>query len=135
PVVSITRVEAFSSAHRLWSSELSAEENANVFGKCTNKHGHNYKVEVTIRGPVDPITGMVMNLVDLKKYMHRAVMDTMDHKDLDEDVEYFKTRPSTAENVAVFIWEQMVAQLPDSSLLHEVKLYETPKNIVLYHGQ
>ncbi|EGD79842.1 6-pyruvoyl tetrahydrobiopterin synthase, variant [Salpingoeca rosetta] len=92
PVCYISRVESFSACHRLHSIHLSDEENKRIFGKCNNPngHGHNYKVEVTLRGSVDPKTGMVINLVDLKQYMKKAIMDTMDHKHLDLDVPYFK---------------------------------------------
>eukprot|EP00045_Choanoeca_perplexa_P013821 m.158384 g.158384 ORF g.158384 m.158384 type:complete len:79 (-) comp16468_c0_seq1:56-292(-) len=77
---------------------------------------------------------MVMNLVDLKAYMKTAIMDTMDHKNLDGDVDFFNDKPSTAENVAIFIWQGMQKLLPQPELLSEVKLYETPKNVVVYRG-
>ena len=101
PVVYISRAESFSACHRLHSKELSDEENQTMFGKCNNPngHGHNYKVEVIVRGGVHPITGMVINLTDLKKYIHEAVMEPMDHKNLDLDVEYFRDTVSTAENI------------------------------------
>eukprot|EP00055_Hartaetosiga_balthica_P006353 m.19783 g.19783 ORF g.19783 m.19783 type:complete len:170 (+) comp5172_c0_seq1:1-510(+) len=137
PVTYISRVEIFSACHRLHSKHLTDEENVDVFGKCNNPngHGHNYKVEVTLRGPVDPKTGMVINLVDLKKYMNKAIMDTMDHKHLDLDVSYFKDVVSTTENVCVYIWERMLEQLPSKALLFEVKVHETDKNIVRYRGE
>ncbi|KAG0173182.1 hypothetical protein DFQ28_011671 [Apophysomyces sp. BC1034] len=80
----ITRVESFSAAHRLHSPRLSKEENLELYGKCNhiNFHGHNYKVEITLRGPINPLTGMVMNLVDLKKCIKLAVMDPLDHRNL-----------------------------------------------------
>eukprot|EP00043_Microstomoeca_roanoka_P018522 m.199541 g.199541 ORF g.199541 m.199541 type:complete len:154 (+) comp16846_c1_seq4:1030-1491(+) len=136
PVCYITRVESFSACHRLHSPALTDEENQAVFGKCNNPngHGHNYRVEVTLRGSVDPDTGMVINLVDLKKYMHTAIMETLDHKHLDLDVPYFKDVVSTTENVAVFIWKEMQRLLP-TGLLHEVKVNETDKNIVIYRGE
>ncbi|KAJ1336954.1 hypothetical protein BSLG_006714 [Batrachochytrium salamandrivorans] len=98
------------------SNKLSAEENALLYGKCNhiNGHGHNYRVEVTIKGKIDPITGMVLNLTDLKDCMTRGIMDTLDHRNVDLDVPYFRDRVSTAEMIAVYIWEQMVANLPPS---------------------
>lgn len=121
----------------LSSIKLSDEENKIVFGKCNNPngHGHNYSVEVSVRGPVDEKTGMVMNLVDLKKVMDQSIMEPMDHKNLDKDVEYFKTIPSTAENIAVFIWDSIKLKLSNPELLYEVKLHETENNIVLYRGK
>jgi 6-pyruvoyltetrahydropterin/6-carboxytetrahydropterin synthase len=116
---------------------LSDEENKLIFGKCNNPngHGHNYAAEVSVRGPVDSKTGMVMNLTDLKKVMDQCIMDPMDHKNLDKDVEYFQTIPSTAENIAVFIWDSMLRKLNNPDLLYEVKLYETENNIVVYRGK
>lgn len=115
---------------------MSNEENHKVFGKCNslNGHGHNYVLEVSVRGPVDPKTGMVMNLTELKDIMTDCVMKPLDHKNIDKDVEYFKTVPSTAENIAVFIWDAVIGRLDKPELLCEVKLWETDKNFVVYRG-
>ncbi|KAH6586277.1 hypothetical protein BASA50_000741 [Batrachochytrium salamandrivorans] len=86
---------------------------------------------------IDPITGMVLNLTDLKDCMTRGIMDTLDHRNVDLDVPYFRDRVSTAEMIAVYIWEQMVANLPPSETyaLYEVRLMETENNIVVYRGE
>ncbi|KAG5854325.1 6-pyruvoyl tetrahydrobiopterin synthase [Anguilla rostrata] len=135
-IACITRVQSFSACHRLHSKSLSDEENRKIFGKCDNPngHGHNYKVEVTIRGKIDPITGMVMNLTDLKKYMEEAIMTPLDHKNLDKDVPYFADVVSTTENLAVYIWDSMEKLLPPS-LLYEIKIHETDNNIIVYRGE
>ncbi|KAG9350277.1 hypothetical protein JZ751_026631 [Albula glossodonta] len=145
----ITRVQSFSACHRLHSKSLSEEENRKIFGKCNNPngHGHNYKVEVTVRGKdyrtlfrdsvhpqIDRVTGMVMNLTDLKKHIEEAIMIPLDHKNLDEDVPYFADVVSTTENLAVYIWDSLVKLLPPG-LLYEIKIYETEKNIVVYRGE
>ncbi|CAG5911494.1 unnamed protein product [Menidia menidia] len=132
----ITRVQSFSACHRLHSIHLSDEENKKVFGKCNNPngHGHNYKVEVTVRGKIDGKTGMVMNLTDLKKHIEKVIMAPLDHKNLDKDVPYFATVASTTENLAVYIWDNMVKELP-KNLLHEIKIHETDNNIVVYRGE
>lgn len=137
PVAYLVRKETFSACHRLHSPKLSDEENVHVYGKCNNVngHGHNYVVEVTLRGPVDSNTGMVMNISDLKKYMNSAIMEPMDHKNLDKDVPYFTNVVSTTENVAVFIWNNLKAVLPNPAILYEVKIYETEKNIVTFRGE
>uniref|UniRef100_A0ABM5EQJ9 6-pyruvoyl tetrahydrobiopterin synthase n=1 Tax=Pogona vitticeps TaxID=103695 RepID=A0ABM5EQJ9_9SAUR len=124
--------EMYSSLSKL----LSDEENQKLFGKCNNPngHGHNYKVEVTVRGEIDPTTGMVINLTDLKDYMEEAIMEPLDHKNLDKDVPYFADVVSTTENVAVFIWENLHKRLPEGTL-YKVKVYETDKNIVVYKGE
>uniref|UniRef100_A0A9J7YTA3 6-pyruvoyl tetrahydrobiopterin synthase n=2 Tax=Cyprinus carpio TaxID=7962 RepID=A0A9J7YTA3_CYPCA len=119
-----------------FSKSLSDEENKRIFGKCNNPngHGHNYTVEVTVRGKIDKNTGMVMNLTDLKEYIEEAIMKPFDHKNLDLDVPYFADVVSTTENLSVFIWDSMVKLLPPDSL-HEIRIYETDKNIVVYRGE
>ncbi|KAK7116069.1 6-pyruvoyl tetrahydrobiopterin synthase-like [Littorina saxatilis] len=136
PVVYISRSDCFSACHRLHSPLLSDEDNKLTYGKCNNPngHGHNYKVEVIVRGPVDPVTGMVINLTDLKLYINEAIMSLLDHKNIDKDVSYFKDVVSTTENVAVFIWDNMVKRLPPG-LLHEIKVHETDKNVIFYRGE
>ncbi|KAK2721227.1 6-pyruvoyl tetrahydrobiopterin synthase-like [Artemia franciscana] len=135
PVLTMTRRETFSASHRLHNPTLSDEENARIFGKCNspNGHGHNYVVEVTVKGPVDEKTGMVMDLVELKKAVEEAIMKPLDHKNIDKDVEYFRNGVvSTTENVTVFIWNQLKNYTKE--LLHEVKVFETEKNIFSYRG-
>uniref|UniRef100_A0A674GQS7 6-pyruvoyl tetrahydrobiopterin synthase n=1 Tax=Taeniopygia guttata TaxID=59729 RepID=A0A674GQS7_TAEGU len=87
----LSRSVTFSACHRLHSKSLSDEENLKLFGKCNNPngHGHNYKVVVTVRGEIDPVSGMVMNLTELKEFMQEAIMEPLDHKNLDKDVPYF----------------------------------------------
>ena len=136
-VAYISRSEHFSASHRLHSVHLSDEENKVLYGKCNNLngHGHNYHFEVVVRGPIDPVTGMVMNLCDLKSDIETAVLEKLDHKNLDLDVEYFKNVVSTAENISVFIWEELKKEMKNPELLYEVKLHETSKNVVIYRGE
>lgn len=135
PIVYISRTESFSACHRLHSKALSDDDNKKIYSKCNNPngHGHNYKVEVTVRGPVDHVTGMVINLTDLKAYMEKAFLETLDHKHVDKDVEYFKDVASTVENIAVYIWRRLIEQLPEG-LLYEVKVHETENNVAVYRG-
>nr|CAG4649809.1 EOG090X0HIM [Scapholeberis mucronata] len=137
PIAYLTRRETFSACHRLHSHLLTDEENRNIFSKCNNPngHGHNYTVEVTVKGPIDEKTGMVMNLADLKEAMEQCIMKVMDHKNLDKDVPHFANVVSTTENVAVFIWDSLSVQLSNPNLLHEVKVFETEKNIMVYRGE
>ncbi|XP_058924343.1 6-pyruvoyl tetrahydrobiopterin synthase [Kogia breviceps] len=132
----VSRLVSFSATHRLHSKSLSNEENLKLFGKCNNPngHGHNYKVVVTVHGEIDPVTGMVMNLTDLKEYMEEAIIKPLDHKNLDLDVPYFADVVSTTENVAVYIWENLQKFLP-MGVLYKVKVYETDNNIVVYKGE
>ncbi|XP_056627314.1 6-pyruvoyl tetrahydrobiopterin synthase [Triplophysa dalaica] len=132
----ITRVQSFCACHRLHSKSLSDEENKRTFGKCNNPngHGHNYTVEVTVKGKIDKNTGMVMNLTDLKKIIEETIMKPLDHKNLDLDVPYFANVVSTTENLAVYIWDCMAKHLPPNTL-YEIKMHETDKNKVIYRGE
>ncbi|CAH0549477.1 unnamed protein product [Brassicogethes aeneus] len=127
----------FSACHRLHSPMLSDEENKETFGKCNhiNGHGHNYIVKVTLFGEINHNTGMIMNMTNLKKYMQQAIMIPMDHKNLDKDVEFFLMKPSTTENLAVFIWQNLKSIMSEPELLYEVEVYETENNIVKYRGE
>ena len=115
PIVYLTRIEKFSSAHRLHSPHLSDAENARIYGKCNNKqsHGHNYTCEVMLKGETDAKTGMVMNVADLKVIFQEKIMSILDHKHIDDQVEYFKSVPSTVENLAVFIFEELKTVVGD----------------------
>ncbi|XP_043257031.1 6-pyruvoyl tetrahydrobiopterin synthase [Colletes gigas] len=137
PIAYLSRKETISSCHRLHSNNLTEEQNQNIYGKCNNYwgHGHNYTIEVTVRGPVDSVTGMVMNLSDLKLYMKKVLMDQLDHKNLDKDVPYFKSVVSTTENLAIYIFNELKKIMPDPDILYEVKIHETDKNIVVYRGE
>ncbi|XP_074783618.1 6-pyruvoyl tetrahydrobiopterin synthase [Athene noctua] len=132
----VSRAVSFSASHRLHSKSLSDEENLKLFGKCNNPngHGHNYRVIVTVHGEIDPVSGMVINLTDLKEYMQEAILEPLDHKNLDKDVPYFAEVVSTTENIAVFIWENLKKLLPTGTL-YKVKVYETDQNIVVYKGE
>ena len=131
----VTRRMTFSAGHRLHNDALSAEENRLLYGKCCNPngHGHNFTVEVTVAGEIDPRTGMVFNLRDLKKVMTEVVEDGLDHKNLNLDVPAFKGVIPTAENIAVVLWGLLAGRLP-AGALHEVRLVETENNFVSYRG-
>ncbi|XP_012234853.1 6-pyruvoyl tetrahydrobiopterin synthase isoform X1 [Linepithema humile] len=137
PISYLTRKQQISCCHRLNSPFLSKEENALIYGKCNNVwgHGHNYTVEVTVRGPVHPLTGMVMDLNDLKNYIRKVVMDQMDHKNIDKQVDYFKNTISTTENLAIYIFEELKRQMANPELLYEVKIHETDKNVMTFRGE
>uniref|UniRef100_A0A8C4N659 6-pyruvoyl tetrahydrobiopterin synthase n=1 Tax=Eptatretus burgeri TaxID=7764 RepID=A0A8C4N659_EPTBU len=115
--------------------KLSDEENLQLYGKCNNPngHGHNYTVEISAYGKIHPVTGMVVNLTDLKKYIEEAIMQPLDHKNIDKDVPFFKETVSTMENMALFIWKGLEQLLP--GILYEVKVHETENNVVVYRGE
>lgn len=131
----ITRREVFSSAHRLHNSDLTDEENHNLFGKCNNPngHGHNYTLEVIVAGEIDERTGYVVDLKELKTIIIDNVIKKVDHKHLNHDVDFLDGINPTTENFAVKIWDQLVDKIP-SGKLYSVKLYETENNYIEYKG-
>ncbi len=135
-MIYVTRREHFSASHRLFNPAWSDEKNEQIFGKCNNSagHGHNYYVEVTVAGSVDPDTGYVVDLKQLKEVIHRHVISKVDHKNLNVDVDFLRGVIPTAENIAIGIWAQLAGNIPQGRL-HQVRLYETEKNFVDYRGE
>lgn len=125
----------FSAAHRYWNPDWSAERNVEVFGKCTNPHGHghNYVLEVTAAGTVDPATGMVINVTDLKRIVGR-VLEGFDHKHLNEDTPYFRECQPTTENIVQVLWSLIAPELPSGVRLHRLRLYETADIFADFYG-
>lgn len=130
----LSRRLEFSAAHRLHNPAFSDEQNRELYGVCNNEkgHGHNYTLDVTVRGPADAETGMVMDLNRLAVLLQERVFDEVDHRHLDHDVPWLAGRVSTAENVAAAIWERLAPEL--GGLLHRVRLWESRHNFVDYHG-
>ena len=135
-LVRITRKAHFSAAHRLCRPEWSEERNAEVFGDCSspNWHGHNYELVVTVEGVIDPETGFVMNLRDLKKILQDRVVSDMDHRNLNTDVPWLSQVNPTTENLAVSIRSQISDALPSGTNLVSIVVNETPRNSVEYRG-
>jgi len=123
----ITKKFEFSASHRYWRNEWSEEENNKKFGKCTSPygHGHNYELHVTVSGKVDPVTGMIINLTDLKKHVN-SVIEKFDHKFLNMDVPFFKSEIPTTENIARVLFEQIDTELKGKGdfVLSKIRLYE-----------
>ncbi|MAO10713.1 MAG: 6-pyruvoyl tetrahydrobiopterin synthase [Flavobacteriaceae bacterium] len=133
--LTIFRKAHFNAAHRLFVKEWSDEKNREFFGKCSNPnyHGHNYELEVGLTGELDPKTGYLIDLDFLKKIIKEEVEDRFDHKNLNVEVEEFKGLNPTVENIAIVIWKKLRARL-DSKFEISIKLYETPRNFVVYTG-
>jgi 6-pyruvoyltetrahydropterin/6-carboxytetrahydropterin synthase len=123
----------FAAAHRYWVDAWSAAENERFFGRLTVPHGHNYVLEVTVRGPIDPATGMVINLTELKTIVNDTVVDRFDHADLNADV-LFKGRVPTTENIAVAVWGLLAGKLGDEGLW-QVRVWEDDTLFVDYRGE
>ena len=135
-MIEITRRAFFSASHRLHNPELSDEENREAYGECNNPHGHghNYCLEVTLRGEPDPRTMMVMDLNRLHEVIRDEILLKVDHRHLNIDVDFLRGIIPTAENLAVAFWNRLETKLPEG-LLHEVRVYESDENFVSYRGE
>jgi 6-pyruvoyltetrahydropterin/6-carboxytetrahydropterin synthase len=134
-MIYVTRRVEFSASHFYHNPNLTPEENRRIFGKCNNPHGHghNYTLEVTVGGSIDPTTGMVLDLKELKDLLEREVLQLMDHRFLNKEVPAFATKLPTTENIAVEIWNLLAPKLAFGEL-HRIRLYETPDLFVDYYG-
>ena len=134
-MIYLTRKTEFCASHRLFNPTFSPEKNQKVFGLCNNPngHGHNYVLEVTVKGEVEEETGMVLDLKTLKKLITHEIIDKVDHKNLNVDVKFLEGVIPTAENIAIKFWEILEPKI-EKGQLHEVKLFESERNFVIYKG-
>ena len=136
-LVYLTRKEAFNAAHKLHRTEWSDEENLRFFGKCSNPnwHGHNYTLLITVKGTPDPETGYVINLKTLSQLIRAKVLNDLDHKNLNLDVEWMKGYMPSTEILAMRIWERLKDGVREMGAeLHSVKIFETENNSAEYFG-
>ena len=136
-MVYLTRTEKFNAAHKLWIKDWSEEKNFEIFGKCANKnwHGHNYKLEVTVKGTPDPVTGFIIDAKKLSKIIIKHIIDKVDHCNLNLDVDFIPegTMPTT-ENLVILFWNELAPHL-DGCMLHRIKLIETDTIYAEYFGE
>ena len=136
PIVTVTRRLTFNAAHRVHNPALSDEENTELFGKCNNPnwHGHNYTLEVSVTGGIDPRTGYVIDLARVKKIAERAVVERLDHRNLNVEVEFLQGINPTTENIIVAIWKELAPSLEPAKLTR-LRLWETENHYAEFHGE
>ncbi len=137
PRVRVTRRVHFSAAHRLGREDWDEARNREVFGLCSNPnwHGHNYEMDVTVEGEIDPATGYVLDLKQLRAMVEERVVDDLDHGNLNLDVPWMAGTNPTTENLVVAIWNRLAEAMPPRSRLARIVLWETPRNYVEYSGE
>ena len=135
-MVYVTRKAHFAAAHRLYNPAWTDGKNREVFGKCNNPngHGHNYDVEVTVAGTPPSETGMVIDLKKLADILETEVIERVDHKHLNQDVDFLRGVIPTAENIAIAFWRILESKIPEGRL-HSIRLYESENNFVEYRGE
>lgn len=139
-MIYVSRKEHFNAAHKLYNPSWSREKNEQVFGPCANEnwHGHNFELIVTVKGTPDPDTGFVIDLKKLSSLIRSEVVDKLDHKNLNMDVDFMKGKLASCENLIAEIWKILqpgVANISKYGTLHGIRLYETPRNYVEYFGE
>jgi len=135
-MILLTRKAEFSASHYYWVEAWTTEENQRAFGKCSNRngHGHNYTLEVTLAGEVDPVTGFVVDLKQLKDVLEQEVVAVYDHRHLNLEVPEFKTAMPTTENIAVAVWRRLEGKIPGKARLYRVRVYEMPDLFADFYG-
>lgn len=136
-MIYLTRREQFNAAHRMFRSEWSDEKNFEVYGKCSNPnwHGHNYILYVTVKGEINPEIGYVVNLKDLSRIMKEEVIDLLDHKNLNTEVDFLEGLIMSSENLAIAIWNKLSPHIQNlGAQLHCIKILETENNYIEYYG-
>ncbi len=135
-MVYITRKASFSAAHRLFNPELSDNENCEIYNKCNNYwgHGHNYTLEVTVCGIPNPKTGYLIDLKILKKIINEEIIEKVDHKHLNIDVDMFKGVITSLENIIAVFWQSLEKKIPNGKLF-KIKIFETDNNWIEYFGE
>jgi 6-pyruvoyltetrahydropterin/6-carboxytetrahydropterin synthase len=136
-MIELTRRATFSASHYYWNEAWPAEKNEQVFGRCANRHGHNYTLEVTVAGQPDPVTGFVVDLKWLKDVMEREVLAAYDHRHLNLEVAEFAATVPTTENIAIAAWKRLepVIESAGGARLSRVRIYETPEIFAEYRGE
>jgi 6-pyruvoyltetrahydropterin/6-carboxytetrahydropterin synthase len=139
-MVYVSRKEHFNAAHKLYNPAWSKEKNDEVFGPCanTNWHGHNFELIVTVKGKPDPDTGFVVDLKKLSVLIRKEIIDKVDHKNLNLDVDFMTNKLASTENLVIEFWKILTPKLSSITKygeLHSIKLYETPRNYVEYFGE
>ncbi|MFM8710860.1 MAG: 6-pyruvoyl trahydropterin synthase family protein [Sphingomonadales bacterium] len=135
-MVYLTRIEHFNAAHRLYNPDWTAEQNEEVFGKCanTNWHGHNFELFVTVKGEPDPATGFILDAKRLGAIIKESIVNKLDHRNLNLDVDFMQGKLCSIENLIMGIWKELEPVLPSRVQLHCLKLVETSKIYVEYYG-
>lgn len=136
-MIYLTRRERFNAAHRLYRSDWTDEKNSAVYGKCANPnwHGHNYILLVTVKGDIKPQLGFVVDLKILSKVIRESIIEKMDHKNLNMEVDFLKGRIASTENITMAIWEELEPEIKALDVeLHSIRLEETENNFVEYFG-
>ena len=130
----LTKQFKFCAAHKYWNNKWDKDKNYQVFGDDIKVHGHNYILDVTIKGEINPDSGFIVDIQDVKSIVFENVIDILDHSQIEKDIEWFKGKQPSTENLVLFIWEQISSKIKKPAKLYKIKLRETPTIFTEYFG-
>lgn len=130
----ITKQYKFCAAHKYFNPKWDDDKNYSVFGDDVKIHGHNYKLDITIGGPINEDSGFIIDIMKLNNIIEEFVIKELDHSQIEKDVHWFKDKQPSTENIVVYIWEQIANKIPNPAYLHSIKLRETPTIYTEYYG-
>ena len=130
----ITKQFKFCAAHKYWNDNWSHEKNKRIFEDDIKVHGHNYELDITIKGNTNPESGFIINISELKDIVNKKVLKILDHSEIQNDIQWFADKQPSTENLVIFIWNQIVEYIPNGALLYKIKLRETPTIYTEYYG-
>ena len=130
----ITKQFKFCAAHRYWNDNWTNEKNKKIFEDDVKVHGHNYELDITIKGDANPESGFIINISELKDVVNTHIIKILDHSEIQNDIKWFSDKQPSTENLVIFIWNQIVKHIPNGSLLYKIKLRETPTIYTEYYG-
>jgi 6-pyruvoyltetrahydropterin/6-carboxytetrahydropterin synthase len=130
----LTKQFKFCAAHKYWNNKWDKDKNYQVFGDDVKVHGHNYILDVTITGEINPESGFIVDIQDIKSIVFENVIDILDHSQIEKDIEWFEGKQPSTENLVLFIWEQISSKIKRPAKLYKIKLRETPTIFTEYFG-
>tara|TARA_Y100001960_G_C14503223_1_gene742691 strand:- start:293 stop:706 length:414 start_codon:yes stop_codon:yes gene_type:complete len=133
-MVYLTKQYKFCAAHKYWNENWSDQKNIEVFDEDVKVHGHNYTLSITVKGEIDNSSGFIVDIKKLNKIISKYIIDVFDHSQIEKDIDWFKNKQPSTENMLVFMWNEIAHRIPSGAILHCIKLRETPTIFSEYYG-
>ena len=133
-MIYLTKQYKFCAAHKYWNKDWSDQKNIEVFDEDVKVHGHNYSLSITVKGEIDNGSGFIINIKKLNKIVSKYIIDIFDHSQIEKDIDWFKNKQPSTENMLFFMWDEIVDRIPSEAILHCIKLRETPTIFSEYYG-
>ena len=133
-MIYLTKQYKFCAAHKYWNKDWSDQKNIEVFDEDVKVHGHNYSLSITVKGKINNSSGFIVDIKKLNKIISKYIIDIFDHSQIEKDIDWFKNKQPSTENMLVFMWDEIVDRIPSGAILHCIKLRETPSIFSEYYG-